>query len=126
MPSWHTRLLALVLVLTPLCASAAVSMGFDEARQLLNRTSFAADVEDINAFASLTREQAVDRLLSWTSRPVMTAAPPWAHQFESPRRLQSLSEEERRLVVREQVRKGTELRAWWLTEMFTTPSPLTE
>jgi uncharacterized protein (DUF1800 family) len=101
-------------------------MGIDEARLLLNRTSFAANVEDIDAFAKLTRTQAVDQLLAWTSGRVATPPPAWINEFESPRRLRGASEEERKAFQRAQLAKGIELRSWWLTEMLTTPSPLTE
>ncbi len=36
------------------------------------------------------------------------------------------ADEQRKLAQREQVEKGVELRGWWMTEMLTTPSPLTE
>jgi len=119
------RLLVLMLALWPALAPGA-PMGFDEARHLLNRTSFAANVEDIAAFAQLTRAQAVDQLLAWTGARVGTPVPEWANEFESPRRLRELNEEERKIAQRQQFEKGAELRAWWLTEMLTTPSPLTE
>src|SRR3990172_4341964 len=120
------RLLMWLLLFAPAAAIAAGPMGFDEARHLLNRTSFAANIDDINAFAGLTREQAVDRLLSWTGSGVKAPAPRWASSFESPRRLRMMSEEERKQFQREQFEKGVELRGWWLTEMLTTQSPLTE
>lgn len=109
-------------------ASAAVRpLGFDDARHLLNRTSFAANVEDVNGFAQLTREQAVDRLLGWTKHPRLTPPPQWvAEPIVSPRRVRMMSEEERKLFQREQFEKGVELRAWWLAEMLTTASPFTE
>ncbi len=37
--------------------AAEAPLGFDNARHLLNRTSFAAGPADIEAFAGLTREQ---------------------------------------------------------------------
>ena len=37
-----------------------------------------------------------------------------------------MSEEQRKLAQRELFEKGAELRGWWMTEMLTTPSPLTE
>jgi uncharacterized protein (DUF1800 family) len=37
-----------------------------------------------------------------------------------------MGEDERRAFVRLQVERGLELKAWWLTEMLGTPSPLTE
>ena len=119
------QLLAILMALLPLTAAAA-PMGFEEARHLLNRTSFAANVDDIESFAKLTRAQAVDQLLAWTGGKVGTAAPAWINDFESPRRLRAMGEEERKAFQRQLAEKGAELRGWWLTEMLTTPSPLTE
>jgi len=108
-------------------ALAAAPLGFDDARHLLNRTSFAAGPADIEAFAALTREQAADRLLGWTGKPAVTPAPRWTgERFESPRRFRGMSAEERKLAQREIFRKALELQSWWLTEMLVTPSPLTE
>lgn len=68
-------------------AHAAAPLGIDDARHLLNRTSFSASVEDISAFAKLTREQAVERLLAWTRNPRVTPPPAWVSEpFQSPRR----------------------------------------
>ncbi len=122
------NVVAIVSVTTaPALVQAAAPMGFDEARHLLNRTSFAANVDDIETFAKLSRAQAVDQLLAWTSNyKIVTPPPEWINNFESPRRLRTLSDEERKLAQREQVEKGLELRRWWMTEMLTTPSPLTE
>jgi uncharacterized protein (DUF1800 family) len=107
--------------------AAGAPLGLDDARHLLNRTSFAAGPADIEAFAALTREQAVDRLLSWTGKPAVTPPPAWAAEpFESLRRFRGMSAEDRKLAVREVFRKAFELKSWWLTEMLVTPSPLTE
>ena len=122
-------LAAALAVASALSAARAASgpLGFDDARHLLNRTSFAANVEDVNAFAQLTREQALDRLLAWTKTPRVNPPPQWvAEPFESPRRVRTLSEEERKLFQRQQFEKGIELRAWWLAEMLATSSPFTE
>ena len=116
----------MLLLLAPGAVQAAGALGFDAARHFLNRTSFAASVDDINSFAALTREQAADRLLAWAGTRVNTPAPDWANHFESRRRVRGMSEEERKAFQREQFEKGVELRAWWLAEMLTTPSPLTE
>ena len=108
-------------------AHAAAPLGFDDARHLLNRTSFAAGPADIEAFAGLSREEAVDRLLSLTGRPAVTPPPAWAAEpFESLRRFRGMGPEERKLAQREMFRKAFELRSWWLTEMLVTPAPLTE
>ena len=78
------RSLAAAAIALSLCApaQAAMPMGFDEARHLLNRTSFAANVDDIESFAKLTRAQAVDQLLAWTaSTKVMTPPPAWINDI---------------------------------------------
>ncbi len=117
-------LLAAVLAAAP---APAATLGFDNARHLLNRTSFAANPADIDALAGLTREQAADRLLGWTGKPVVTPPPAWtAEPFESRNRFRGMSVEERMLANREMVQKAFALRSWWLTEMLVTPSPLTE
>jgi len=117
-------LLAAVLAAAP---TPAATLGFDNARHLLNRTSFAANPADIDALAGLTREQAADRLLGWTGKPVVTPPPAWtAETFESRNRFRGMSVEERMLANREMVQKVFALRSWWLTEMLVTSSPLTE
>lgn len=111
----------------PVACAAAAPLGFDDARHLLNRTSFAANVDDVDAFARLTREEAVERLLGWTRNPPLTPPPGWTGEpFESPRRARTMSAEDRKLFQREQIGKGVALRAWWLRQMLTTPSPFTE
>ena len=119
------RWLFLLLAVLPLGAVAA-PMGFDEARHLLNRTSFAAGLSDIESYARLTRVQAVDQLLGLTGASPVTPPPSWVGEYESPAKMRDASEEERKLFQRQQFVKGGELRAWWLTEMLVTPSPLTE
>lgn len=102
-------------------------LGFDDARHLLNRTSFAANPDDINAYSGLTRGQAADRLLAGTRDSTVTPSPPWVNEpYLSPRRYRALSVEERKLVQRERYQRGFELQSWWLGEMVAAPSPLTE
>lgn len=99
----------------------AAPMGRDEARHLLNRTVFGAPLRELVEFAHLSREQAIDRLLS-SSRSAPIQAPP-ALEFVSPAGLKNLSDEERKALMREEVRKGLAARAWWLQEMISAPTP---
>ena len=102
-------------------------LGFDDARHLLARTSFAASIEDIDVFAGLTREQAADRLLSSTDKPRITPPPAWVREPVVPAsRVREMSVEARRDFQRNNIARGLEMRGWWLQEMVTTPSPLTE
>jgi len=106
---------------------AAAPLGFDDARHLLARTSFAASPADIERFAALTRAEAADRLLAWTDKPRVTLPPAWVREPVVPlSRVRAMSAEERRDFQRQNVMRGIEMRGWWLQEMVTTPSPLTE
>jgi len=107
--------------------SRAAAMGYDEARLLLNRTSFAANENEVNEFARLSREQAVDRILGGVRTSAVTVPPAWVNDpITPPRILRNLSPEERKAKRQEEIKKGIELRAWWLQEMIATPSRLTE
>jgi uncharacterized protein (DUF1800 family) len=118
---------AALWVVTSGAAVAAVPLGFDDARHLLARTSFAASPADIEYFAKLTREQAVERLLAWTDKPRVTPPPAWVREPVAPAsQVRAMSVEERGEFQRSNVRRGVEMRGWWLQEMVTTESPFTE
>ncbi len=102
------------------------TMTFEEARHLLNRTSFAAQVDEIDAFTRLSRAEAVDRLLADTRRQAAYPPPAWAQKYERAYRPNMTPEERQQANRREQVERGLELRTWWVAEMLSTPSPLTE
>src|SRR6185436_14291127 len=108
--------------------AAGETLGFDGARHLLNRTSFAASPRDIDAYSKLTREQAADRLLAAASRSrTVTAVPSWVNEpFLSVRRRQAMTQEERQLARREMLQRNFELQSWWVGEMLVTPSPRAE
>jgi uncharacterized protein (DUF1800 family) len=107
-------------------ARAAEPLGFDHARHLLNRTSFAASTAEINAFAALTPEAAIDQLLSSRVVIAKTPVPEWGNSYERVFK-PTMTQEERQLANRKElVVKGLELRAWWMTEMLATGSPFTE
>jgi len=122
-----TCLVVLFSLLSLPSHAASAVLGTDGARHLLNRTGFAALPGEIDAYAGLTREQAVDRLLAGVRTEAATAPPPWtADAFESLRRLRNMTPEERQAVQRERRQKALDLKAWWIEEMRTTPTPLTE
>lgn len=102
------------------------TMSFEDARHLLNRTSFAAQADEIDAFTKLTRAEAVDRLLSETRRQAIYPPPAWGARYERVYRPTMTQEERQQANRRELVERGLELRTWWVAEMISTPSPLTE
>ena len=108
-------------------AVAATTLGFDDARHLLARTSFAATPAEIERFAGMTRERAVDTLLAWTEKPRITPPPAWVQEpVLAASKLRAMGDEERRAFQRQNNVRGLEMRGWWLQEMATTSSPLTE
>lgn len=115
-----------------LCGLAALPvlarpLGFDDARHLLNRSGFAANPPEITEFAQLTREAAVARLLDWTDRAPAVPAPEWTQlPYEPPPRPALMSDAERQEYQRRLIGQGRDLKSWWMAEMLTTTSPLTE
>lgn len=129
---WWLVVCMIALLLVASIASAQVparaspAMGFDEARHLLNRTSFAAQTAEIEDYAKLTRAEGVDRLLAETRRQAAYPAPAWTAKYERVYRPDMTQEERMKANRREQVERGLELRTWWVAEMLSTPTPLTE
>jgi len=109
-------------------AAATDVLGYDDARHLLARTGFGPTDAEVRAYAPLTREAAVAKLLKETRTAALT--PPPEQVFDSgPLRYpnpESSTAEEKKAFAQQQTREGLALRAWWVREMIVTPSPLTE
>lgn len=119
------RKFAPLLWLLPLPALAA-PIGEAGARLLLSRSGFGAPPAQVAALAPLEREAAVDRILAGSRTEPASAPPPWtAEALLHPPRKQ-LSEDEKKALRDTETRRGLALRGWWLQEMATTPSPVTE
>ena len=101
-------------------------MGPEEARHLLARTGFGARLEEINATAGLSRRDAVERILSGARTVARTPAPEGVESWTPPYLVRQMSAEDRRQFQRQQVERGLALKAWWLSEMLATDSPLSE
>lgn len=130
----------LVASLFAAIAVPAAALDKDEARHLLLRTGYSPTPAEVAVLVPLTREQAVDQLLASTRSVARTDAPVWAKdsipQWNAKRNqeeeeVKKLSSEKERMDkgnyfrgLREE--KGRELKDWWMTEMITTDSPLTE
>lgn len=129
-----TRSLAVVVTVLSLAAGPAAAapasapMGFDDARHLLVRTGFGPTDAEARQFAGMTREQAVAQLLRDVRTGTVTPPPAWTSASGPPPypRPGTATEEERKAFTRQWIREGIELRAWWVQEMLSTPSPLTE
>lgn len=119
---------ALALFLTLLPAAGPVrALDAADARHLLSRTGFGAAPHEIAALLPLSREQAVDRLIGAIAETPLLAMPAWTRapkpDFAGRGRLDRVGKRQFREARRREI---AELRAWWLSEMIATPSPLTE
>ena len=103
-------------------------LGYDDARHLLARTGFDPTDAEVRAYATLTRAAAVGKLLRETRAIALTAPPASAVDTSPlrPPRGESATAAERMAFAQQQAREGLALRAWWMTELLVTPSPLTE
>jgi len=134
------RALACALLLAgALARLGALDQG--EARHLLARTGFGGTPAEISALLPLTREQAVDALIASTHPAARTPPPEFCVEQDLPGYLHQVKDEydaadrlgdkverekkKRELGARKE-RWGHELKAWWMREMVTTDSPLTE
>ncbi|MFD2272448.1 DUF1800 family protein [Undibacterium arcticum] len=94
---------------------------------MLARTGFTPQTSEVDQYAQLTRQQAVDQLLVQTTRAASTPAPAWTGEALVPyRTIKDKSDEEKKAFRENEQKKAFELRGWWLREMLVTPSPLTE
>jgi len=120
------RLILSLLLIVPLAAQAT-PMGEAEARHLLNRAGFGASPGEVERYATLSRTEAVERVLRGTGTEAQTPPPQWVSEPIVPlRKLRSMTPEARKAFIAGEIQRGLDLRAWWINEMITTPSPLTE
>jgi len=122
----HAFALGMAVLLLAGRPAHAAGMGADDARHLLARTGFGGTSAEIDAFARLDREDAVERLLAGVRTQPQSAPPSFEDREPFPSAADPLTPEQRRAFVREQAENTQALRGWWIGEMVTTPSPLTE
>jgi uncharacterized protein (DUF1800 family) len=121
------KALAILCLASIAATSFAQQLGSDEARFFLTRTGFAPSSSEVASFEHLTRQQAVDKVLQQSIMHAISPAPAWADQpLISFKQFKDKSEEEKKAHREMEIRQGFDLRGWWLREMLTTPSPLTE
>jgi uncharacterized protein (DUF1800 family) len=124
------KLLGLLVSLMVLHAAAigpAAALDAQDARHLLTRTGFGAEIAQVAALGPLGRDAAVDRVLAAT-RTTPSVPPPAFLSGEWPnyRDMYALPQEQRDLFNQARRAEIQELKTWWLVEMIATPAPLTE
>jgi uncharacterized protein (DUF1800 family) len=107
--------------------SAEALLDADDARFFLTRVGFAPDNAEVAQYVGLTREQAVDKVLATARTESFTPMPAWVLEPIPTRDERKLwTQDQRQAEGRTRGQRYEELRAWWVREMLTTPSPLTE
>jgi len=109
--------------------------GRDKVAHLLKRAGFGTTPEELENWAGLKMNEAVDRLLDWREQaPDPLPNPEWAKPdptlYKKREELRALPEEERKMAQRELQRNERQhveqLREWWLLRMLKSPHPLQE
>ncbi len=99
----------------------------DDATHLLIRTGFAPSPADVAPYVGLTKAAAVERVLSTARTDAVTPLPTWTNDTPLTRaERNALTQDQRRDEQRKRSQDYDDLRAWWMREILTTPSPLTE
>ncbi len=99
----------------------------DDATHLLIRTGFAPANADVAPYVGLTRAAAVAHVLSTARTDAVTPLPAWTSEPLLTRaQRNALTQDQRRDEQRKRSQDYDDLRAWWMREILTTPSPLTE
>jgi hypothetical protein len=87
----------------------AKPLGFDAARHLLNRTGFGASEVEIEAYAKLSREQAVSKLLAGAVTIAATPAPAFVDDPITPsRQVKEMGDDEKKEFLKGRVREGVD------------------
>ncbi|MEM9437212.1 MAG: DUF1800 domain-containing protein [Pseudomonadota bacterium] len=116
---------ALLLGTTALAAPGALTR--EEARHLLARTGFAPAPAEIDAITGLSAQQAVTQIVQGVSTEPSQPYPDWVNGWLYPQEaVWSLGQTAQELFFANRFQEIEELAAWWMGEMVSSPSPLTE
>ncbi len=108
-------------------AAFARPIGYDGARHLLNRTGFGATDAEVREMAGLARAEAVERVLAGARREAALKPPALVDEAPLPfYKLRQMKIEDIQADTRRNFEQTLEVREWWMREMLSTASPVTE
>ncbi|MER3383628.1 DUF1800 domain-containing protein [Pectobacterium aroidearum] len=113
----------LILLWTLTFCTSGIALTIAETRHLVDRTGFGTTPQDIERFKEMTREQAVDYLLSTLDAPFYTLPPAFV-QNPYPDYWQEGWREQNMIFFR--INEINQLQAWWVQEMILTPTPFAD
>ena len=118
-----------ILGLSFFFAQPVSALTFEQARHLLARTGFGAPpLTAIESLMPLDHQTAVERILGGLRTTSVTPPPDWSQAGKpgSSSVSRAGSDKDSRSNETTLMRRGRELKQWWLREMLATDSPLTE
>jgi len=118
----------LIVLIVLMGGYAPLSWGLnaEDARHLLSRTGFTPSFLEIQPYLPLTRTEAINKRLAEVKTHSQQPLPA---AFNLPYQLPNLKSKTRaeKKAFRQKIRRQMQqLQAWWLSEMLTTTSPMTE
>jgi uncharacterized protein (DUF1800 family) len=116
-----------LLLLAVMLPTFMFAMKFEEAQFLLQRTGFTSTYDEISILEPMKREDAVRYLLKQSTNKAQNPYPSWyGTSLMEGRKYSNLSAKEKKVLRKLRRKRGRELQSWWLNEMITTNSPMTE
>lgn len=120
-------LILIFLIFSFLNISLGRATTFEEARHLLSRTSFGVTWDQIQALTQIKYDDAVRHVLNTNHSEPLNSPPEWMSEpLINRKKFKQLSASERKNLRMKRRAQALDLKAWWLNEMVTTVSPLTE
>ena len=112
---------------SPASDTLTVRMSADDTRHLLARTGIGVAPADFLHYRDLTRQQAIDRLLTDFATQPSLPMPAWIDKpVPHYHARQDMDDNERAIFNNERDAELGQLRSWWVQEMLSTPTPQTE
>lgn len=112
------------IFLLPLTSFA---LTFSEAKHLLGRTGFAPSFQEINRYLPLNKSQAIEtRLQELNTQPNIPLNDDLTVPYSINLDFKRASKKEKMAFNKQQRQRMKALQEWWLREMLTTSSPMTE
>ncbi|MBM08470.1 MAG: hypothetical protein CMF69_02675 [Magnetovibrio sp.] len=116
------------VVIVMMVGGGCYALSQEEARHLLARTGFSPPrLTELETIVPLTRGEAVDFLLNKSNLSPKTPAPAWVGELPPAYKVRKKwSSIERQAFNMQNRQRLRELQSWWVTELLSTTSPLTE
>ncbi|MCL2892106.1 DUF1800 domain-containing protein [Brenneria tiliae] len=111
------------IVLAAIATDKSFALTPGESRHLLERTGFGVTPQEIARLRDMTREQAVDDLLTTLDAPFYTRPPAFIAQPYPDYWAEGWMEQQ---VIFQRINELNQLQAWWIQEMMLTPAPFAE